>query len=391
MALFDPRVLGAFPAGVRRERIEASPRFKDGRFHNTEPLASPMAQQPFGKRMSIIGEFFFGRGKRTPPGLIPVDSPLASWSRAPETGLRATWLGHSTVLVEIDGFRILTDPVWGERVSPFAFAGPKRFHRAPVDIAALPPLDAIIVSHDHYDHLDYPSVLELARTQAGVPFVTSLGVGAHLEAWGIPASRIIELEWWEETLINGARGASLSITAAPSRHFSGRGNGSNRTAWSSFSIRTDHHSVFFSGDTGLTSEFEDIRRRLGAHDLLMLEVGAFHPSWGSIHLGPENALVAQRMLGGGALLPVHWATFDLGLHPWDEPAEVLVREGEKQGARLVMPRVGSAIEPSRIDSIARIDRIDAWWRALKSPKEDRVSLDPHAQGLTTARAPNVAQ
>jgi L-ascorbate metabolism protein UlaG (beta-lactamase superfamily) len=353
MPLFDPRVLGAIPVGLRRERIESSPRFRDGRFHNTEPLASPMAEQPFGKRMSIVGEFFLGRGKRTPPGVIPVESPLLSWSRPPETGLRATWLGHSTVLVEIDGFRILTDPVWGERVSPFGFVGPKRFHRAPVDISALPELDAVIVSHDHYDHLDYPSILELARRD--VPFITSLGVGAHLEAWGIPRSRIIELDWWDEHLL---RGGSLSITAGPSRHFSGRGNGSNRTAWSSFSIRTDRHRVFFSGDTGLTSEFDDIRRRLGPFDLVMLEVGAFHPSWGSIHLGPENALVALKMLGGGTLLPVHWATFDLGLHPWEEPAEVLSTLGEKQGVQLAMPRVGGIIEP------ARVERIDPWWRTL---------------------------
>lgn len=353
MALFDPRVLGAVPAGLRRERIQSSPRFKDGRFHNTEPLASPMAAQPLSKQMSIMGEFFFGRARRTPAGVIPVESPLESWSRKVESGLRATWLGHSTVLLEIDGVRVLTDPVWGERVSPLSFAGPRRFHRAPVAIEQLPELDAVIVSHDHYDHLDYPSVRELARR--GVPFVTSLGVGAHLEAWGVAPNRITELDWWEEKLLLGGR---LGITAAPSRHFSGRGNGGNRTAWSSFVLRSDRHRVFFSGDTGLTREFEDIGARFGPFDLVMLEVGAFHPSWGSIHLGPENALVALRMLGGGPLLPVHWGTFDLALHPWDEPPEVLAREAEKTGAQLVMPRVGVAVEPSHVE------RVDAWWRAV---------------------------
>jgi L-ascorbate metabolism protein UlaG (beta-lactamase superfamily) len=340
-----------------------------------------MADQPFGKRMSIVGEFFFGRGKRTPSGIIPVESPLAAWSRRPETGLRATWLGHSTVLVEIDGFRILTDPVWGERVSPVGFAGPQRFHRAPVDIAVLPELDAIIVSHDHYDHLDYPSILELARVHPGVPFITSLGVGAHLEAWGVPASRIVELEWWEETRVP-RDGRDLAITAGPSRHFSGRGNGSNRTAWSSFAIRSDRHRVFFSGDTGLTSEFEDIRRRLGPFDLVMLEVGAFHPSWGSIHLGPENALTALRMLGGGTLLPVHWATFDLGLHPWDEPAEILAREGEKQKAQLVIPRVGASVEPARIDFG---EPIDPWWQ-LRAGSSAQQSKQADHLGIPEALA-----
>jgi L-ascorbate metabolism protein UlaG (beta-lactamase superfamily) len=306
--------------------------------------------------MSIAGEFAFGRAKRTPPGVIPVESPLEAWSRPSETGLRATWLGHSTVLLEIDGVRVLTDPVWGERVSPFAWAGPRRFHRAPVTIAELPHLDAVVVSHDHYDHLDYPSVRELARR--GVPFVTSLGVGAHLEAWGVAPSRITELDWWEEALLLGGR---VGVTAAPSRHFSGRGNGSNRTAWSSFALRTDRHRVFFSGDTGLTRDFEDIGARLGPFDLVMLEVGAFHPSWGSIHLGPENALRALRMLGGGPLLPVHWGTFDLALHPWDEPAEILLREATGAGAELVMPRVGLAVEPARaLDQPS----VDPWWRQV---------------------------
>lgn len=354
MALFDPRVLGAFPAGLRRERLESSPRFQGGRFHNTEPLSSPLAALPVGRHIAIAGEFVLGGGKRRPPGIIPVESPRAAWTRPPETGLRATWLGHSTVLLEIDGYRVLTDPVFAERVSPFSFAGPKRFHRTPVDIEALPPLDAVIVSHDHYDHLDYPSIVELARRD--VPFVTSLGVGGHLEAWGVAPARIVELDWWEEHLFFGGR---LSLTAAPSRHFSGRGNGGNRTAWSAFVVRTDRHRVFFSGDTGLTKEHEDIGKRLGPFDLVMLEVGAFHPSWGSIHLGPENALVAHRMLGGGALLPVHWGTFDLGLHPWIEPAEVLAREGTKQGVHLVMPRVGAAVEPSRVD------RIDPWWERVQ--------------------------
>jgi L-ascorbate metabolism protein UlaG (beta-lactamase superfamily) len=353
MSLFDPRVLGAAPSGLRRERIGASPRFKNGRFHNTDPLGSPMTGQPFGKRMSIMGEFFFDRARRTPPGPLPVQSPLEAWSRPAETGLRATWLGHSTLLLEIDRVRVLTDPVWGDRVSPVGWAGPRRFHRAPASVAELPPLDAVIVSHDHYDHLDYPTIRELARRD--VPFYTSLGVGAHLEAWGVSPSRIVELDWWEEAILPGGR---LGFTATPARHFSGRGTSGNRTAWSSWAIRSSRHRVFFSGDTGLTREFEDIRERCGPFDLVMLEVGAFHPAWGEIHLGPENAIVAHRMLGGGTLLPVHWGTFDLGLHPWDEPAELLASRAAERGVHLVMPRLGAPIEPSRVE------RVDAWWREV---------------------------
>ncbi|MBX3187506.1 MAG: MBL fold metallo-hydrolase [Labilithrix sp.] len=358
MKLFDPRALGAAPAGLRRERIEGSPRFKDGRFHNTEPLSVMRRDRPLSERLSIVGEFFTGGASRRPLRELPVVSPLDAWARPAETGLRATWLGHSTVLLEIEGFRVLTDPIWSERVSPVAWAGPRRFHRVPVTVEELPPLDAVIVSHDHYDHLDHATVRELARRE--VPFFTSLGVGAHLEAWGVAPRLVTELDWWESALLPRARGR-LGFTATPSRHFSGRGAGSNRTAWSSFVIESDRHRVFFSGDTGLSSEFETIGDKFGSFDLTMLEVGAFHPAWGDVHLGPENALVAHRMLRGKTLLPVHWGTFDLGLHPWEEPAEVLaVRAGEAR-VHVVTPKVGAAIEPSRVE------RADTWWRELLDP------------------------
>lgn len=379
MALFDPRVLGARAAGLRRERVQASPRFRDGRFHNTAPLRSTLAPgQTFGQRVGILSEFFRGGPGRVPDVVLPVERPFEAWSSLPETGLRATWLGHSTVLLEIDGFRVLTDPVFGERVSPFPWAGPRRFHRPPAAITELPPLDAVLVSHDHFDHLDYPSILELARRQT--PFVTSLGVGAHLEAWGVAPSRITELDWWESTVLAGRGGAELSFTAAPSRHFSGRGNGANRTAWSSFVLRTAGHSVFFSGDTGLTPEFETIGARLGPFDLVMLEVGAYHPAWGEIHLGPDNALIAHRMLGGGTLLPVHWGTFDLGLHAWDAPIERLATSPEAAGVHLVTPRLGRPIEPSRVETV------DLWWRGLAaSERAERAAGSPSPSLRYSAR------
>jgi L-ascorbate metabolism protein UlaG (beta-lactamase superfamily) len=357
VSLFDPKVLGGAPAGLRRERIHASPRFIDGKFRNTHPLKRAFADLPFRQRLTIFKEISFGGPKRVPTGVFPIESPFEAWSRPAETGLRATWLGHSTVLLEIDGVRVLTDPVWADRIGPVSFAGPKRFHRVPVTIDELPPLDAVVVSHDHYDHLDYPTVRALARRQ--VPFYTSLGVGAHLEAWGVPPSRIVELDWWEEAVMPGGR---VSFTATPSRHFSGRGNGENRTAWSSFVIRTANHRVFFSGDTGLTPELAEIGKRCGPFDLVMLEVGAFNIAWSQIHLGPENALVAHRMLGGKTLLPIHWGTFDLAIHPWEEPAEVLARGAAEQRVHVVTPRLGRAIEPSRVE------RLDPWWREVTAQK-----------------------
>jgi L-ascorbate metabolism protein UlaG (beta-lactamase superfamily) len=303
---------------------------------------------------------------------------MQHWTRPPETGLRATWLGHSTVLLEIDGRRILTDPVWGERASPVTFAGPKRFQPVPVPITELPPLDAVVVSHDHFDHLDYPTILELAKLD--VPFITSLGVGAHLEAWGVPAARITELDWWETADLRGG----LSIAAAPSQHFSGRTlHSRNFTLWSSLVLRGSRHAVFFSGDTGLTPEYAEIRQRLGPFDLVMLEVGAFDPAWGDIHLGPKNALQALALLGGGMFLPVHWGTFNLAMHAWDEPAETLLQLAPAQGARLVMPRLGEPVEPSRVE------RVTPWWRAAIAAAarpgearadEEPVSLPPNTEG-----------
>jgi L-ascorbate metabolism protein UlaG (beta-lactamase superfamily) len=247
-------------------------------------------------------------------------------------------------------------------------AGPKRFQPVPVRLSELPPIDLVLVSHDHYDHLDYPAIRELARRD--VPFVTSLGVGAHLEAWGVPPERIVELDWWESyTLPN----ADLTVTAAPSQHFSGRTLKSrNATLWSSLVIRSSRHTVFFSGDTGLTTEYSAIRERLGPFDLVMLEVGAFHPAWGDIHLGPENALEALSLLGGGAFLPVHWGTFSLAMHAWDAPAETLLALGPKKGVQLVMPRLGEPVEP------AHADRVTPWWRVVDKPRRSEVPVEPPA-------------
>jgi L-ascorbate metabolism protein UlaG (beta-lactamase superfamily) len=266
------------------------------------------------------------------------------------------------VLIEIDGLRVLTDPVWAQRASPTQLAGPKRFQPVPLALKALPRLDAVVISHDHYDHLDMATVKELVALQ-DVPFITSLGVGAHLQAWGVPPQRIVELDWWEHWQ---APSAELRIHAAPSQHFSGRSlKDRNATLWSSLVIETPKHRVFFSGDTGLTGEYAAIRERFGPFDLVMLEVGAFHPSWGDIHLGPENALKALQLLGGGAFLPVHWGTFSLALHDWDQPAETLLELGPKQGTQLLMPRLGEAVEPAHGELAA------PWWRAAGAPAAQR--------------------
>jgi L-ascorbate metabolism protein UlaG (beta-lactamase superfamily) len=346
--------LGARAEGLRLERMQASAQWAGAGFRNVAPIRAGL-RDPQAK-MPSLSDFLCGGTRRVPNAPLPAIDPRAAWQEPSDTGLRATWLGHSTVLIEMDGVRVLTDPVWGLRASPSQLAGPKRFQPVPVALKALPPIDAVLISHDHYDHLCYPTLRALSNTQ--VPFITSLGVGAHLQAWGIAPERITELDWWQSHRIAGS---DVEVTAAPAQHFSGRGlKDRNATLWSSLAIRGPQHQVFFSGDTGLTDQYTTIRERLGKFDLVMLEVGAWNAAWGDIHLGPENALEALRMLGGGAFLPVHWGTFSLAMHAWDQPAEVLMTLAPQQGVHLLMPQLGQAVEPMQVDSVT------PWWRGIES-------------------------
>lgn len=339
--------------GLRRDRIAASPRWDGERFRNTHAIPRGTAPMP------ALKDFLCGGERRVPQSPLPSLNPLEMWRRAPQSGLRATWLGHSTVMLEIDGWRVLTDPVWGPRASPSRFIGPKRFQPVPIAMSELPKLDVVLLSHDHYDHLDFTTMRLLRRVN--VPIVTSLGVGTHLEAFGIPADRIVELDWWETHRVPGT---DLTLTATPSQHFSGRGlKDGNKTLWSSWVLATQRHRVFFSGDTGLTPEYAETHARFGAFDLVMLEIGAFHPAWSGIHLGPENALTAHTLLGGGPLLPIHWGTFNLALHPWDEPVETLLRLAPKSDARLLLPKLGEPIEP------VHESPLETWWRGVDARPE----------------------
>lgn len=338
--------------GLRLERVVASKQFDGSTFKNPSGKSAGLKGNP----LPVLGEFFFGGGQRMPPGPLPIDRPHDAWRTQVSSGLRVTWLGHSTVLLEMDGFTVLTDPVFGERASPVKFAGPKRFHPMPASLDELPPVDVVILSHDHYDHLCRETMIALAAKD--MPIVTSLGVGARLEAMGVAPERIHELDWNEYVDIRGLR-----LTATPCQHFSGRSTGDrNKTLWSSWVIETERRKVFFSGDTGLTDQFKSIAEQHGPFELVLLEVGAFHESWGDIHLGPENALKAFQMLGGGTLLPVHWGTFNLALHDWDEPAETLVRLASEQNLRVLTPRIGEVFEPAHKDGPS------LWWKAVQKSK-----------------------
>jgi L-ascorbate metabolism protein UlaG (beta-lactamase superfamily) len=339
---------GGFPEGARLAQMQASPRWAEGGFQNLEEthLRAPDVPIPWG-------EFFSSAALRRPSCPLPLFTDTSRVLAAPPTsGLRLTWLGHSTVLVELDGARILTDPMFSDRASPSQAVGPLRFHPPPLPLEALPHLDAVVISHDHYDHLDLASVQALART--GVPFVVGLGVGAHLEAWGVPRAQIVELTWGKEHVLpSGHR-----LVSVPAQHFSGRRAVFNdRTLWTSWALVGPEHRVFFSGDTGLHRQFSTIAARYGPFDVAMLEIGQYHPAWGQIHLGPDGALAAHAALRARFLLPIHWATFMLGFHAWNEPPQTLLAHAGPEVAVLT-PMLGEPLEPREGYTGT------PWWRAL---------------------------
>ncbi|CAL9643201.1 MBL fold metallo-hydrolase [Streptomyces griseomycini] len=368
-----PAAFGADPRGERMARIRRSPHFKDGVFQNPGGTART---RPSGSTRGLAKAFLDkdSRSRRAPRGTVPVHATtLADISRPPATGLRLTWMGHSSVLAEIDGQRILFDPVWGERCSPFPFAGPRRLHPAPLPLAALGPVDAVVISHDHYDHLDLPSIRALAGTDT--LFAVPLGVGAHLEHWGVSAGRLRELDWHETTRIGG-----LALTATPARHFCGRGlRNTQHTLWASWVVAGEEHRIYHSGDTGYFEGFKEIGAEHGPFDATMIQIGAYSDfwpenhtdctpepgAWPDIHMNPSQGvqthLDLQKGEPGGVMLPIHWGTFNLALHPWDEPGEWTKAAADAVGQAIALPVPGQPFEPGG-DLPTR-----PWWRDVAQP------------------------
>jgi len=271
-------------------------------------------------------------------------------------------LGHSTLLMKMQGAFWLTDPVFSERASPFKWMGPKRFHQTPISIADLPPIKGVILSHDHYDHLDYAAILQLADKVEH--FITPIGVGDRLIAWGIPASKIQQLAWWQSTQVHG-----VLLVATPAQHFSGRGlHDRDHTLWASWVIINQDQRIFFSGDSGYFAGFKEIGDQYGPFDLTLIETGAYDKQWPDVHMQPEESLQAHLDLRGKRLLPIHNGTFDLALHAWHEPFDRIVELAQRFQVKISTPMMGEAVD------IAEAQNGQRWWlkefpaRATKKAK-----------------------
>ena len=280
---------------------------------------------------------------------LPVISITDQFDQAPSTDLRFAWLGHSSVILEIEGKRLLIDPMLSKRSSMVQWAGPKRFQPTPIEIENLPEADAVLISHDHFAHLDKAVIRALSNRE--LVFLVPIGVGRRLRDCGVTGEKIIEMNWWDELDLTG-----LKIVATPARHFSGRSLlDRDMTLWTSWSIIGKNQRVFFSGDTGLTPEMAEIGQQYGPFNLTFIEIGAYDDAWGSIHAGPVNAVKIHQQLKGDQLVPIHWATFDLALHSWYSPAEELIKDAAINSTNLITPLIGEIVNPAQYKN-------KYWWQ-----------------------------
>lgn len=339
---------GGTHSAMDKKRYAASANHVSGKFQNILPTDMSMSARDMAKTMY---DFMKGADDLAPKNKIPVLHPDSALIASPPEAARLVWFGHSAFLLQIDGKNILIDPMFGPVPAPHPWLGKARFTDGlPLEIAQLPMIDAMLISHDHYDHLDYGSIKALnAKTRE---FYVPLGVGAHLRAWGIEESRIHEMDWWDEADLG-----SLHFAFTPSRHFSGRGISDRfATLWGSWVIQGKQDSIYFSGDSGYGPHFKEIGAKYGPFDFAMMECGQYNEKWPLIHMMPEETAQAAVDLGAKAMMPIHWGTFVLAMHSWTDPVERVTKRADELGMPVITPRIGDVIT---MDALAGFR--ERWW------------------------------
>ncbi|MBT2685078.1 MBL fold metallo-hydrolase [Bacillus sp. ISL-37] len=330
----------------RRSLYAKSPQYRNGKFVNHVHTSWDTS---LSSMVSMIKDFLKGNSERRPGAPLPMatfEQPLQKGSAT-----KVTWFGHSAFLLEIEGKTILFDPMFGKAPTPFPIRNQRYSRELPFKIEELPVVDAVVLSHDHYDHLDYGSIMKL-KGKVKI-YIVPLGVGAHLERWGISPEMIQEHDWWDELSFEG-----LQLACTPARHFSGRGlTDRNATLWCSWVIIGRETKVFFSGDGGYGPHFKEIGEKYGPFDLTLMECGQYDARWAAIHMLPEETVQAHQDVMGKLLIPVHWGAFTLSLHAWHDPVERAVRAAEESGVDIVTPRIGETFTVSLDDYPKSV-----WWR-----------------------------
>jgi L-ascorbate metabolism protein UlaG (beta-lactamase superfamily) len=344
------QVFGEAPSEEEAAAYGKLPYFKDGQFQSPEPMQSH-PDRSTGRGPSGWIRFALPNPNAPDAPLPKVMLEASSFAAVPAE-LAAWWLGHSSLIIELEGKRLLVDPVFGNAAPVPGIV--RRFTDAPIERDELPPFDYVLITHDHYDHLEYATMRALRGKD--VQFVVPYGVGPHLRKWGIDARRIHEIGWGE-TYGTG----DLSVAAERTIHYSGRTFGRrNTTLWTSYSLKGRRYRVFVSGDSGYGEHFRDIGAKHGPFDLAFIEIDGWNPGWPKTHMFPEEAIRASLDVGARAVVPVHWGVFDLARHPWDESIRMVADLAAKGGVRLLTPLMGEKLIPG--ETVTR-----KWWETVETP------------------------
>ena len=323
---------GHDPAETRLERIKQSPHYRDGAFQNLEPTA---VMREGASYVDMMGDFFNKAPDNIPPQPLP--SIKTDLNALPDSVPSLVWFGHSSYLIKSKGVTILMDPVFSGHASPVSFFG-KSFPGTDVySVDDMPAIDLLILSHDHYDHLDYETITKLIPKVK--KFYTPLGVGAHLERWGVPTDRIVEFDWWENKPVS----TDIDLTAVPARHFSGRSFARGKTLWTAYVLNLHGYRLYLGGDSGYGKHMKEIGDKYGPFDLAMLECGQYGKDWPTIHMFPEEVATAAQDLRAKTILPVHWAKFSLSYHGWKEPIERFTKRAAELELDVTTPQIGEPV------------------------------------------------